>query len=95
MVSFRVVVDRLSSIPLPWLVATFTVAQLADLATASVIANELNPIAASVGSSPLPGFAVKASPRARTFALQRSNATARMIRASGIAGMRLRPLVRA
>jgi hypothetical protein len=48
-----------ATIPLTWLVATFTVAQLADLVSAIAVARELNPIAASLAAQPLLGFALK------------------------------------
>jgi hypothetical protein len=51
--------ERVASIPLWWLVASFTVAQAADLASALVVARELNPIAASIVSRPLLAFALK------------------------------------
>jgi len=59
MTSNNRLLNRAATMPLPWLVATFTVAQLADLVTASVVARELNPIAAGLASQPLLGFALK------------------------------------
>jgi hypothetical protein len=53
------IIKRAATIPLMWLVASFTVAQLADLITASVVARELNPIAAALASQPILGFAMK------------------------------------
>jgi uncharacterized protein DUF5658 len=52
---------RVATIPLSWLVAAFTVAQLSDLVTAMTVARELNPIAASLATTPLLGFALKAA----------------------------------
>jgi hypothetical protein len=51
--------DRVGTLPLGWLVASFTVAQLADLVFALVVAREMNPIAATVASQPLLGVALK------------------------------------
>jgi len=53
------VLKRAATIPLIWLVGMFTVAQLADLVTASAVARELNPIAAGLASQPILGFALK------------------------------------
>lgn len=50
---------RAATFPLGWLVASFTVAQLADLVTAMVVARELNPIAAALAAQPILGFAMK------------------------------------
>jgi hypothetical protein len=50
---------RAITIPLVWLAALFTLSQLADLLTASVVARELNPIAAALASHPMLGFALK------------------------------------
>jgi hypothetical protein len=50
---------RAVTIPLIWLVVTFTLAQLADLVSATAVARELNPIAAGLASQPLLGFALK------------------------------------
>lgn len=52
---------RAVTIPLIWLVATFTLAQLADLVSATAVARELNPIAAGLASQPILGFALKAA----------------------------------
>jgi len=52
-------IRRAATIPLIWLVASFTVAQLADLVSASVVARELNPIAAALAAQPILGFAMK------------------------------------
>ena len=51
--------NRAITVPLVWLVALFTVAQLADLLTGSVVARELNPIPAALASRPILGFALK------------------------------------
>lgn len=51
--------DRLSAFPLGWLVAAFSIAQLADLVSALVVAHELNPIAATLVERPLLAFALK------------------------------------
>ena len=51
--------DRAATIPLRWLVAAFTLAQLADLMSALVVARELNPIAATIVGRPLLALAVK------------------------------------
>ena len=51
--------DRATAVPLHWLVAAFTLAQLADLASALVVARELNPIAATVVGQPVLALAVK------------------------------------
>jgi hypothetical protein len=50
---------RAVTIPLIWLVATFTLAQLADLVSATAVARELNPVAAGLASQPILGFALK------------------------------------
>lgn len=50
---------RAAAIPLHWLVALFSIAQLADLASALVVARELNPIAASILERPLLALALK------------------------------------
>ena len=55
----RRTMDRAGSIPMGWLVITFTLAQAADLASALVVARELNPIAATIVSRPLLAFALK------------------------------------
>ena len=52
-------VKRATSLPPIWLVASFTLAQLADLVTAAVVARELNPIAAALATEPMLGFAMK------------------------------------
>ena len=59
MASTTAFLGRATTIPLSWLVATFTLAQLADLVSASLVAHELNPIAAGLASQPLLGFALK------------------------------------
>lgn len=51
--------DRATTIPLHWLVASFTLAQLADLFSALLVARELNPIAATIVNQPLLALAVK------------------------------------
>ncbi len=51
--------DRLSRFPLRWLVAAFSLAQLADLLSALVVARELNPIAATLVERPLLAFGLK------------------------------------
>jgi hypothetical protein len=51
--------SRARTLPLGWLVAAFTVAQLADLVFALVVAREMNPIAAGVAARPLLGVALK------------------------------------
>ena len=51
--------ERLRSISLVGLVASFTVAQLADLATGLMVAHELNPIAAAAAQQPILGLALK------------------------------------
>lgn len=51
--------DRAARIPLAWLVATFSIAQLADLVSALVVAHELNPIAATLVERPLLALALK------------------------------------
>ena len=53
------VLDRAARTPLAWLVATFSIAQLADLVSALVVAHELNPIAATLVERPLLAFALK------------------------------------
>ena len=50
---------RVATLPLSWLVAAFTLAQLSDLVTAMAVKHELNPIAASLAATPLLGFALK------------------------------------
>ena len=52
-------VKRVATIPLLWLVASFTLAQLADLVTSGFVARELNPIAAALSAQPILSFAVK------------------------------------
>lgn len=54
--SFR---RRIVSIPLRWLAVPFVAAQLADLATALVVREELNPLVAALGGQPIVGAAVK------------------------------------
>jgi hypothetical protein len=51
--------SRAVNLPLGWLAAAFSVAQLADLLTALVVARELNPIAAAITREPLLGLALK------------------------------------
>lgn len=51
--------DRLTTLPLRWLVVLFSLAQLADLASALVVARELNPIAASIVERPVLALALK------------------------------------
>jgi Domain of unknown function (DUF5658) len=51
--------ERVRRSPLGWLVAAFTVAQLADLVLALVVAREMNPIAAGVVARPMLGVAIK------------------------------------
>lgn len=51
--------DRFAAIPLAGLVVLFTVAQLADLLTALVVAQELNPIVTGLANQPILGFALK------------------------------------
>jgi len=55
----RRTLDRAGAIPIAWLVAAFTIAQVADLASALVVARELNPIAATIVSRPVLAFALK------------------------------------
>lgn len=50
---------RARTIPLRWLVAVFTVAQLLDLVSALVVAREMNPIVASMVEQPILGLALK------------------------------------
>ncbi len=45
--------------PLGWLALGFTIAQLLDLATASRVAHELNPLAAALLQMPLAGLVTK------------------------------------
>jgi len=59
MMVWRGWIGRATTIPLIGLIAVFTIAQLADLVTARVVAHELNPIAVSLASEPLLGFALK------------------------------------
>jgi len=59
MVTGRRTLERISTIPLGWLVAAFTLAQLADLMSALVVAHEFNPIAAALAERPLLAFALK------------------------------------
>ena len=51
--------ERARLFPLGWLVVVFTVAQLADLVLALVVAREMNPIAASLVAQPILGVALK------------------------------------
>ena len=50
---------RIAAFPLAWLAVAFTLAQVADLLSALVVARELNPIAASIVERPLLAFALK------------------------------------
>jgi hypothetical protein len=50
---------RAAAFPIGWLVASFTVAQLADFVLALTAARELNPIAAGLAAQPILGFALK------------------------------------
>lgn len=50
---------RITTFPLVWLAIAFTLAQLADLVSALVVARELNPIAASLVGRPLLALALK------------------------------------
>jgi hypothetical protein len=50
---------RARTIPLGWLVVWFTAAQLLDLASALVVAREMNPIVASMVEQPILGLALK------------------------------------
>lgn len=52
-------VGRLGTFPLAWLVLAFTLAQLADLVSALVVARELNPIAASIVGRPVLALGLK------------------------------------
>lgn len=52
-------IGRVATLPLAWLVAAFTLAQLADLVSALVVARELDPIAASIVGRPLLALALK------------------------------------
>ena len=49
----------LARIPITWLVVAFSLAQLADLVTASVVAHELNPLAARLAAQPPLALAMK------------------------------------
>lgn len=51
--------DRAATFPPVWLVAAFTLTQLADLLSAMVVARELNPIAAALVERPLLALALK------------------------------------
>ena len=53
------VLVRARTFPLGWLVAAFTVAQLADLVLALVVAREMNPIAADIVARPILAVALK------------------------------------
>ena len=55
----RRTMDRAGSVPIGWLVVAFSLAQVADLASALVVARELNPLAATIVSRPLLAFALK------------------------------------
>jgi hypothetical protein len=55
------VLTRVANFPLGWAAALYTVAQLADLLTASRVAHEYNPLAAALLAQPLAGFAMKAA----------------------------------
>ena len=50
---------RIDRIELAWLAIAFSAAQMADLVTATRVAHEVNPIAASVAADPLVGVALK------------------------------------
>jgi hypothetical protein len=50
---------RARTIPLGWLVAIFTAAQLLDLVSALVVAREMNPIVAGMVAQPILGLALK------------------------------------
>jgi Domain of unknown function (DUF5658) len=50
---------RLATFPLAWLAVAFTLAQLADLVSALVVARELNPIAASLVGRPVLALGLK------------------------------------
>ena len=50
---------RARAIPLGWLVALFTVAQVLDLVSALVVAREMNPIVAGMVAQPVLGLALK------------------------------------
>jgi hypothetical protein len=50
---------RVGTLPLGWLVALFTAAQLLDLASALVVAREMNPIVAGMVAQPILGLALK------------------------------------
>lgn len=52
---------RVTTVPLTWLVLAFSIAQLADLLSALVVARELNPIAATIVGRPLLALALKAA----------------------------------
>src|SRR4029078_12738788 len=53
-------ITRLTAFPLAWLAVAFTLAQLAGLVSALVVARELNPLPAPIGGGP---------PRARALKL--------------------------
>jgi hypothetical protein len=53
------VLTRVANFPLGWATALFTVAQLADLVTASRVAHEYNPLASALLAQPVAGFAMK------------------------------------
>jgi hypothetical protein len=50
---------RARTVPLALLVAAFTIAQLADLLSALVVARELNPVAAALVSRPMLAVSLK------------------------------------
>ncbi len=50
---------RTIAVPLVWLVAVFSLAQVADLLTAQATVLELNPIAAQLVARPILGLALK------------------------------------
>ena len=50
---------RARTIPLRWLVAIFSIAQVLDLVSALVVAREMNPIVAGMVEQPVLGFALK------------------------------------
>ena len=55
----RRAIGRATTFPLVWLVAAFSLAQLADLVSALAVARELNPIAASIVARPLLALGLK------------------------------------
>ena len=59
MTALTTVRARVDGIALAWLAIACSAAQMADLVTATRVAHELNPIAASVATDPLVGVALK------------------------------------